>query len=139
MCRPSRSRTVVVVKGQTPKGVKEMTTDAFYRERCVVVGKGEGVALSAEQMTPLRNEVPDWGLEERDGVQMLVRTYKFKRYVDALSFVQRIGGLAEAEDHHPEMVVQWGRVRVTWWTHTIGGVHRNDFVMAAKSDRAYAG
>ena len=111
----------------------------LHRERCVVVTKEDGVALDAQGCAALLESVPEWVIEERDGVPMLVRTYRFKRYVDGLGFVQRVGGLAEAEDHHPEMIIEWGKVRVTWWTHTIKGVHRNDFVMAAKSDRAYGG
>jgi 4a-hydroxytetrahydrobiopterin dehydratase len=54
-----------------------------------------------------------------------------------LDFTIRIGELAEQEDHHPVITTEWGRVTVTWWTHAIRGLHRNDFIMAAKSDQAY--
>jgi 4a-hydroxytetrahydrobiopterin dehydratase len=52
----------------------------------------------------------------------------------ALAFTDRIGALAEAEGHHPALLTEWGKVRVEWWTHKIGGLHRNDFIMAAKTD-----
>jgi len=47
--------------------------------------------------------------------------------------------LADAEDHHPTLLVEWGRVTVSWWTHSLGGLHRNDFVMAARTDRILDG
>jgi len=53
---------------------------------------------------------------------------------DALAFTNRVGALAEAEGHHPALLTEWGRVTVTWWTHKIRGLHRNDFIMAAKTD-----
>lgn len=49
-----------------------------------------------------------------------------------------MGSLAETEEHHPALLVEWGRVTVTWWTHKIGGLHRNDSVLAAKADQVYA-
>src|SRR5262249_11555034 len=56
----------------------------------------------------------------------------------ALAFTNAIGELAEAEGHHPALLTEWGRTTVTWWTHKIKGLHRNDFVMAAKTDELYA-
>ncbi|HSE95394.1 MAG TPA: 4a-hydroxytetrahydrobiopterin dehydratase, partial [Methylomirabilota bacterium] len=59
----------------------------------------------------------------------------FPTFVAALDFTNRVGALAEAEGHHPALLTEWGRVTVSWWTHAIRGLHRNDFVMAAKTDR----
>ena len=54
-----------------------------------------------------------------------------------MEFTNRVGAMAEEEGHHPRLVTEWGRVKVTWWTHKIRNLHRNDFVMAAKSDALY--
>ncbi len=65
----------------------------------------------------------------------LERTYKFRNFRDALDFVNRIGALAEQQNHHPDIYLAWGKVRITLWTHKINGLHESDFVMAAKIDR----
>jgi 4a-hydroxytetrahydrobiopterin dehydratase len=74
---------------------------------------------------------------ERDGVKRLERVFKFRNFVEALGFTNKVGELAEAENHHPALLTEWGRVTVTWWTHAVKGLHRNDFIMAAKTDQAY--
>ena len=81
--------------------------------------------------------MPEWQIVEQDGVKRLKRVFKFDDFAKALAFTNRVGEIAEEEDHHPVLVTEWGRVTVTWWTHKIGGLHRNDFVMAAKTDRQY--
>jgi len=83
-------------------------------------------------------QLPSWKLIEEGGIKQLERAYMFKDFNEALAFTNEIGELAEAEDHHPAIKTEWGRVTVTWWTHTIKGLHRNDFIMAAKSDVIYA-
>jgi 4a-hydroxytetrahydrobiopterin dehydratase len=74
---------------------------------------------------------------ERDHVKKLERVFHFKNFVQALAFTNKIGELAESEGHHPAMLTEWGRVGVAWWTHKIGGLHKNDFVMAAKTDHIF--
>lgn len=71
---------------------------------------------------------------EREGIQRLERVFTVKDFVTALSFTNRVGALAETEGHHPAILTEWGRVTVTLWTHKIHGLHRNDFVTAAKID-----
>ena len=71
---------------------------------------------------------------EREGIQRLERVFPCKDFAEALSFTNRVGALAEAEGHHPAILTEWGRVTVTLWTHNIRGLHRNDFIMAAKID-----
>ena len=71
---------------------------------------------------------------EREGIQQLERVFAFRDFAEALSFTNRVGALAEAEGHHPAILTEWGRVTVTLWTHKIHGLHRNDFIMAAKID-----
>jgi 4a-hydroxytetrahydrobiopterin dehydratase len=83
----------------------------------------------------LSRQVPDWAIVERDGIRRLERVFAFADFTAALAFTNRVGVVAEAEGHHPAILTEWGRVTVTWWTHAIGGLHRNDFVMAAKTDR----
>lgn len=65
---------------------------------------------------------------------MLIRTFAVKDFVAAIELADRVGELAEQENHHPRLVVEYGRLGVAWWTHAIGGVHRNDFIMAARTD-----
>ncbi len=64
-------------------------------------------------------------------------SFKFKNFVQSLEFTNQVGALAEAEGHHPALLTEWGRVTVTWWTHKIKGLHRNDFIMAAKTDQLF--
>lgn len=74
-------------------------------------------------------------MRKEDGVAMLGRTFKLSSFVAALELANRVGELAESENHHPRLIVEYGKLDVSWWTHTIGGVHKNDFIMAARSDR----
>ena len=106
-------------------------------ERCAACRK-DSPAVTAEEIAELKPLIPDWSLVERDGVPRLERVFRFPNYPAALAFTQRVGELAEAEGHHPVIVTEWGRVTVTWWTHAIRGLHRNDFIMAAKTDRLAA-
>ena len=75
-----------------------------------------------------------WSVEERDGIKRLVRSFDFKDFAEALAFTNKVGELAEREGHHPDILTEWGKVTVTWWTHKIKGLHKNDFIMAAKTD-----
>jgi 4a-hydroxytetrahydrobiopterin dehydratase len=83
-------------------------------------------------------QVPGWHVEEALGHRQLVREYRTRDFVGAVDFVNRITPIAEAEGHHPDLVVTWGRVRVQLWTHAAGGLTDNDFVLAARIDRAAA-
>jgi 4a-hydroxytetrahydrobiopterin dehydratase len=82
----------------------------------------------------LLGQIPDWQVLEREGVKRLERRFAFPDFAAALAFTNRVGAIAEAEGHHPALLTEWGRVTVSWWTHAIRGLHRNDFVMAAKTD-----
>jgi 4a-hydroxytetrahydrobiopterin dehydratase len=93
--------------------------------------------VTAEETVEYSKQVPDWNIVERDGIQRLERVYQFKNFVTALAFTNAVGALAEEEGHHPALLTEWGKVTVGWWTHKIGGLHRNDFIMAAKTDEAY--
>ena len=78
-------------------------------------------------------------MPEVAGVRRLERVFAFKDFAQALAFTNQVGELAEAEGHHPAILTEWGRVTVTWWTHKINGLHRNDFIMAAKTEAVYPG
>ena len=106
----------------------------LLNQRCEACRVG-APRVTDEQLPDLQAQVPQWTLEERDGVRQLERLFKFPDYAAALAFTRRVGELAEAEDHHPLMLVEWGKVTVTWWTHAINGLHQNDFICAAKTDQ----
>lgn len=104
--------------------------------RCVPCRGGEPT-VTEEEMAELKPKVPAWEVIDREGVKQLERVFRFDDFQHALAFTDRVGAIAEEEGHHPVIVTEWGKVTVTWWTHKIGGLHRNDFVMAAKTDRQY--
>jgi 4a-hydroxytetrahydrobiopterin dehydratase len=104
------------------------------REMKCVPCRGGEPPLSADEIAGLHPSVPEWQVLEVDGIPRLQRTFKFKNFVQALDFTNKVGELAEAEDHHPALLTEWGKVTVAWWTHKIKGLHRNDFIMAAKTD-----
>ena len=108
----------------------------FADEVCVPC-RGGVPALDGEEVERLLPEVSGWRVVERDGVDSLEREFGFADFASALAFTNGIGALAEEAGHHPALLTEWGRVTVAWWTHAIGGLHRNDFVMAARTDRAY--
>lgn len=107
-------------------------TDLIH-EKCEACRAGAPVVTSRE-MDELLPQIPDWRVLEESGVKRLVRTYKFPDFLAALAFTNRVGELAEAEGHHPALLTEWGKVTVSWWTHKIKGLHRNDFIMAARTD-----
>lgn len=100
---------------------------------CVPCRGGEP-PLSDSEIASLAPQVSAWDVVEMDGVKRLQRVIKRKDFVQALAFTQKVGELAESEGHHPLIVTEWGRVTIQWWTHKIKGLHRNDFIMAAKTD-----
>ncbi len=105
--------------------------------KCTACRKGEPT-VTDEEINQFRPQVADWNILEVDGEKRLEKAFRFDNFVHALAFTNTIGELAEGEGHHPTLLTEWGKVTVSWWTHKIGGVHRNDFIMAAKTDQAYA-
>jgi 4a-hydroxytetrahydrobiopterin dehydratase len=101
--------------------------------KCVPCRGGEPTLLDTE-IAKLRPAVALWSIVERDGVKRLERVFKFRDFAGALAFTVKVGELAESESHHPAILTEWGRVTVSWWTHVIRGLHKNDFIMAAKTD-----
>jgi len=92
-----------------------------------------------EEIGAFMQQLPEWSILQVNGVNCLTRSFTFKNFREALDFTNRVGTVAEAENHHPEITTGWGNVTVQWWTHKIGGLHRNDFIMAAKTDACLTG
>jgi 4a-hydroxytetrahydrobiopterin dehydratase len=90
-----------------------------------------------EEIAQLQPQVPEWRIINEDGIPKLDRVFKFKNFKDAIAFTNAVGEAAEEEGHHPRLVTEWGKVGVSWWTHKIRNLHKNDFIMAAKTDRIY--
>ncbi|MFB2978319.1 4a-hydroxytetrahydrobiopterin dehydratase [Microseira sp. BLCC-F43] len=107
--------------------------EQLTQQKCVPCSGGVP-RLNSEQIAELTPQVPNWDVVEVEGISRLVRLYKFPNFVSALAFTNRVGDEAEKEGHHPALLTEWGKVTVSWWTHEIGGLHQNDFVMAAKTD-----
>ncbi|MDR5694889.1 MAG: 4a-hydroxytetrahydrobiopterin dehydratase [Armatimonadota bacterium] len=105
--------------------------------RCIACREGEPT-LTDEEIATLLPQVSGWQVIEENGIKRLRRTFRFKDFASALAFTSKVGERAEQEGHHPAILTEWGKVTVTWWTHKIKGLHRNDFIMAAKTDALYA-
>ena len=112
--------------------MKKLSTD-----RCIPCSKG-ATPLTGKQIEALLDDIPGWEKVEIGGVPCLNRTFNFPDFRQALAFTNRIGALAEQENHHPLLMTEWGKVTVRWWTHKIADLHRNDFIMAAKTSALFA-
>lgn len=93
--------------------------------------------VSDAEKAELQKDVPDWEVVTLDGEEQLRHAFKFRNFAEAQTFTNKLADLAEAENHHPAILLEWGKVTVRWWTHKIGGLHKNDFIMAARTDEAY--
>ncbi len=89
--------------------------------------------LAEAKVREFLEQTPEWTLEEN--ASRLARRFEFENFKSALEFVNRVGDLAEQEGHHPDIAVHWNKVELVLWTHAIGGLHENDFILAAKIDR----
>ena len=105
-------------------------------EKCEACRR-DSPSVTDDEVAELKPEVPQWELTHENGIPKLDRVFKVKNFQQALDFTNQLGSLAEEQGHHPRLITEWGRVQVTWWTHKIRNLHRNDFVMAAKSDYVY--
>ena len=104
------------------------------RLRCVAC-RADAPQVTEAEAAAWESQVPEWERVERENMRRLERVFNFPDFAAALAFTNAVGALAESENHPPAIVTEWGRVTVSWWTHKIGGLHRNDFVAAAKTDR----
>jgi len=110
--------------------------DQLAEMRCDVCRTGAPV-LTDDELAAARCRLPEWDVVEEAGVRRFRRVFKFKNFLQALAFANRVGEIAEEQGHHPAILVEWGSVTVSWWTHKIGGLHQNDAIMAARTDTLY--
>ena len=96
--------------------------------------RADAPKISDEDLKLMMPNIPDWSVIVVDGVMQLSREFDFRNFAQALAFTNRVGEIAEAEDHHPAILTEWGKVTVTWWSHKIRGLHKNDLIMAARTD-----
>ncbi|MBT9310918.1 4a-hydroxytetrahydrobiopterin dehydratase [Leptothoe kymatousa] len=108
-------------------------------EQTCIPCSGEVPPASAAEIAELKPQIPAWEIISVDGVDQLQRIYDFSNFQTALEFTNKVGALAETAQHHPALLTEWGKVTVTWWTHALHGLHRNDFIMAAQTDDAAQG
>lgn len=104
--------------------------------KCIPCRGGEP-PLGEAEIAELLVHIPQWEIVTHDNIPRLQRIYKFKNYAKAVEFANKIAVVAEEEDHHPLLILEWGRVTAQWWTHMVKGLHRNDFIMAAKTDEVF--
>lgn len=104
------------------------------KKRCVPCEGGVS-PLEDLRINQLILQVDSWELEEENGHQQIVKDFKFKNFVEAMSFVNKVAEIAENEGHHPNIDIKYNRVRLTNYTHAIKGLHENDFILAAKIDK----
>ena len=104
--------------------------------KCVSCRAGEPT-LTDKEIEDLLPQVKDWQVKEVNGEKRIERVFKLKNFAQALEFTNKIGAIAEGEGHHPLIITEYGRVTVAWWTHIIKGLHKNDFIMAAKTDELF--
>jgi 4a-hydroxytetrahydrobiopterin dehydratase len=119
-----------VADADDTSGDRTTVTDLAGRH-CVPCEGGTG-PLGAREVAALRSQIGAW---EVVSDHHLTRVFKFPDFHSALMFVNRVGEIADAEGHHPDISLGWGRAEVTLWTHSAGGLTENDFIVAAKIDR----
>jgi 4a-hydroxytetrahydrobiopterin dehydratase len=100
-------------------------------KKCVPC-RGDIPPLKGQLLAGFGKLVPEWNVVEEHHI---VREFSFPDFLSALTFVNRVGELAELEGHHPDIFLAWGKVQITLWTHKIKGLSESDFIMAAKIDR----
>ncbi|MGD8455060.1 MAG: 4a-hydroxytetrahydrobiopterin dehydratase [Anaerolineales bacterium] len=110
--------------------------EKLTQQKCVPC-RGGVPTLTDEQIAELLPQIPEWRLVESDGIKQIERVFKTKDFAEALAFTNQVGALAEDENHHPAILTEWGKVTVTLWAHAIKGLHRNDFIMAAKINKIF--
>lgn len=109
---------------------KELDLSDFTCEAC----RAGAPTVTIGEVDELKAHVPEWDLTEVKGVPRLRRTFDFDGWMPAVAFANKVAEAAETNDHHPLIRLEWGKVQINWWTHKIGGLHKNDFIMAAKTD-----
>tara|TARA_Y100000768_G_C23634810_1_gene521302 strand:+ start:50 stop:388 length:339 start_codon:yes stop_codon:yes gene_type:complete len=90
--------------------------------------------LTESEKVEFISQLSGWEINNMDGIDQLVKVFNFDNYLESLAFTKAVASLAEEEDHHPRIVLEWGKVEISWWSHKIKGLHKNDFICCAKTD-----
>jgi 4a-hydroxytetrahydrobiopterin dehydratase len=93
------------------------------------------IKLGWEQIAEFEGQLSGWNVINDGGMEKLEKAYSFPDFAKALEFVNALGEVAESNGHHPQITFTWGAATVRWWSHSLGGLSLNDFIMAAKTDR----
>jgi 4a-hydroxytetrahydrobiopterin dehydratase len=112
--------------------------EQLVQQKCVACDRNSP-HVTAEEIEALKPQIPDWEIVQHDGITRLEKVFHFPDFIEARNFTNHVADLAVAEGHHPALLTEWGRVTVMWWTFAIKGLHRNDFIMAAKTDQILVG
>jgi 4a-hydroxytetrahydrobiopterin dehydratase len=118
-----------------PEPDDDPTMSKLAEQDCIP-RRGEVHRLAHSEVHRLLAELPQWSLAA-DG-HAITRLYRFTNFVGAVAFVNALTGMAEAQDHHPDLEVGYGRCQVRYNTHDVGGLSLNDFICAARADQVYA-
>ena len=92
--------------------------------------------VSEKKFTELLKDLDGWEVIYGD-INLLSKTFLFNSYQDSIKFSMEVAELAEEEDHHPAILLEWGKVKIQWWSHKIKGLHMNDFICAAKTNKVF--
>ena len=111
-------------------------TNELSQTSCEACG-ADAPVLSEQEIKELAPQIPSWIVHEEEGIKRLICSFAFSSYEDSVNFTNKVAKLAEEEDHHPEIVLEWGNVTVSWWSHKIKGLHKNDFICASKTDNLF--
>ncbi len=90
--------------------------------------------VSDDEASLLIKEIEGWDVID-EGVKKLKKEFSFSNYNDSVDFSNKVADMADKEDHHPQIILEWGKVTVIWWSHKIKGLHKNDFICAAKTNK----
>ncbi len=96
--------------------------------------RADAPRISDDDLKILMPKIPDWTPVVVDGILQIQREYPFKNFKGAMAFSNQVGELAEEAGHHPAILTEWGKVTITWWSHSVKGLHKNDLIMAARCD-----
>jgi len=103
----------------------------LLQKKCIPC-EGGAAALTRSEADALQKQTPEWGISD-DG-KRITRKFKWKNFNETTAFFNKVAAIAEEENHHPDFEVHWGSMNLTLWTHAIGGLSENDFIVAAKID-----
>ena len=99
--------------------------------------RADSPVLEDNEIQELLSQIPSWRVFEEDEIKKIICSFVFLNYDDSRNFLNQVADLAEKEDHHPEIILEWGKVTVSWWSHKIKGLHKNDFICASKTDSLF--